>query len=72
MLEGEMKYRVGSVEYVLRPGDSLYFDSEDQHDLQPISRRVRYLAVFSERLGGGEAAARGRGRPARAGRRARP
>jgi len=49
MLEGEMKYRVGSVEYALTPGDSLYFDSEDEHDLQPVSGRVRYLAVFSER-----------------------
>ena len=49
MLEGEMKYRVGSVEYTLKPGDSLYFDSENEHDLTPVSESVRYLAVFSER-----------------------
>ena len=54
MLEGEMRYRVGTVEYILGPGDSLYFDSESEHDLTPISAEVRYLAVFSERGGRGE------------------
>lgn len=49
MLEGEMSYRVGEIEYTLRPGDSIYFDSEYEHDLTPISEAVRYLAVFSER-----------------------
>ena len=51
MLEGEMRYRVGSVEYILKPGDSLYSDSEYEHDLTPISETVSYLAVFSEREG---------------------
>ena len=49
MLEGEMRYRVGPTEYTLRPGDSLYFDSALEHDLEPISKSVRYVAVFSER-----------------------
>ena len=49
VLEGEMYYRVGATRYRLGPGDSLYFDAEEEHDLQPISARVRYLAVFLER-----------------------
>ena len=49
MLQGRMKYRVASVEYTLGPGDSLYFDGEDDHDLAPITDRVRYLAVFVDR-----------------------
>jgi transcriptional regulator with XRE-family HTH domain len=46
VLQGEMRYRVGSVEYLLKTGDSLYFDSEEEHDLEPVSDSVRYLAVF--------------------------
>ena len=46
VLKGSMKYRVGSVEYTLTPGDSLYFDAEEQHDLEPISAEVEYLGVF--------------------------
>ena len=49
VLEGEMKYRVGAIEYTLRPGDSLYFDAEDEHDFQPITADVKYLGMFVER-----------------------
>jgi transcriptional regulator with XRE-family HTH domain len=49
VLEGGMKYRVGAVEYRLSRGDSLYFDAEEPHDLDPLTRRVAYLAVFVER-----------------------
>lgn len=48
VLEGEMRYRVGAVEYRLGPGDSLYFDAELEHDIEPVSREVKYLAVFSD------------------------
>lgn len=48
MLEGEMAYRVGAITYTLTPGDSLYFDSLDEHEIRPVSDRVKYLAVFSE------------------------
>lgn len=48
VLEGSMRYRVGSVEYALYPGDSLFFDSDEAHDFQPISDEVRFLGVFSE------------------------
>jgi len=49
VLEGELLYSVGAVQYRLRPGDSLYFDAEEDHDMDPLSDRVRYLAVFVER-----------------------
>ena len=48
VLEGQLKYRVGSTEYLLSPGDSLYFDAESEHEVSPVSRRARYLAVFVE------------------------
>ncbi|WP_028612395.1 helix-turn-helix domain-containing protein [Paenibacillus harenae] len=48
ILEGEMRYKVGNVEYTLRPGDSLYFDSLDKHTIFPVSEEVKYLAVFTQ------------------------
>jgi hypothetical protein len=52
-----MEYRVGAVEYRLRPGDSLYFDAEDEHDFLPITDHVKYLGLFVER--GHEAGSQG-------------
>jgi transcriptional regulator with XRE-family HTH domain len=49
MLEGTMRYRVGDTTFTLRPGDTLYFDSEDEHELAPVSAEVKYLAVFTSR-----------------------
>jgi len=49
VLEGKMRYRVGNIEYILDQGDSLYFDAEDEHELEPISKKVKFLAVFVER-----------------------
>lgn len=46
VLEGEMNYKVGDIEYHLRPGDSLFFDSVQEHDLKPITKRVMYLGIF--------------------------
>ncbi len=48
VLSGQVRFRVGAVEYILGPGDSLYFDSEEEHDLQIESEEARYLAIFSE------------------------
>ncbi|CAM4077953.1 XRE family transcriptional regulator [Paenibacillus alkaliterrae] len=47
VLEGKMKYKVGNVDYTLSPGDSLYFDSLEDHAFTPISEEVKYLSVFS-------------------------
>lgn len=49
VLEGRMKYTVGKTTHELGPGDSLYFDAEEPHDLEPITKTVRYLAVFLDR-----------------------
>ncbi|SFL73673.1 transcriptional regulator, XRE family with cupin sensor [Paenibacillus sp. 1_12] len=48
ILEGEMRYKVGNVEYTLKPGDSLYFDSVEKHLLSPITDEVKYVAVFTQ------------------------
>jgi transcriptional regulator with XRE-family HTH domain len=49
VLEGSMKYRVGATTYTLNAGDSLYFNAEEEHDLEPVSEVVRFLAIFCER-----------------------
>jgi transcriptional regulator with XRE-family HTH domain len=46
VLEGKMNYRVGRVTHELAAGDSLYFDAEEPHDLEPLTGVVKYLAVF--------------------------
>jgi transcriptional regulator with XRE-family HTH domain len=48
ILEGEMRYKVGNSEYVLKPGDSLYFDSIEKHTLAPLTNEVKYVAVFTQ------------------------
>lgn len=48
VLSGRMKYRVGGTEYELSSGDSLYFNSLQEHTVVPLSEEVRYLAVFTE------------------------
>jgi transcriptional regulator with XRE-family HTH domain len=48
VVSGEMEYRVGDVTYTLKPGDSLYFDSSEEHGLSPITAEVRYLGIFVE------------------------
>ena len=48
ILEGQMKYKVGNVEYTLGPGDSLYFDSIEKHTISPITSEVNYMAVFTQ------------------------
>jgi mannose-6-phosphate isomerase-like protein (cupin superfamily) len=46
VLSGELRYRVGPVEYHLREGDALAFDSAVDHDMEPLSDRATWLAVF--------------------------
>lgn len=50
MLSGIMKYKVGKVEYTLHPGDSIYFNSLDDHNLVPQSDTVEYLAFFTDKM----------------------
>lgn len=48
VLEGRMNYRVGEVTHELGPGDSLYFDAEQPHGLEPVTKKVRFVAIFTE------------------------
>ncbi len=46
VLDGEMKMTVGEIEYVLKPGDSLYFSALQKHGIMPVSESVTYLDIF--------------------------
>lgn len=46
VISGEMKMTVGEIEYLLKAGDSLYFNSILRHCIMPISSRVTYLDIF--------------------------
>ncbi len=48
VINGTLSFRVGPVRYELSAGDSLYFDSEEDHDMQPSSAAATWLAVFCE------------------------
>jgi transcriptional regulator with XRE-family HTH domain len=48
MLEGSVTYRHGDRDYVLEPGDSLFFDAEAPHGPQELRRLpARYLSIIS-------------------------
>lgn len=46
VIEGEMKMQVGEIEYLLKVGDSLYFNSLQKHGIMPVSDTVTYLDFF--------------------------
>lgn len=46
VISGEMKMKVGEVEYLLKTGDSLYFNSSLRHGIMPTSAKVTYLDIF--------------------------
>ncbi len=46
IVEGAMKMQVGDTEYVLKAGDSLYFNSLQKHGIVPISDEVTYIDIF--------------------------
>ncbi|CAN5472289.1 XRE family transcriptional regulator [soil metagenome] len=48
VLEGRMRYTVGRLKRDLGPGDSLYFNAAEPHDLDPITATVKYLAVMAD------------------------
>ena len=47
MLKGEMKLKIGAVEYSLKEGDSMYFNSLEPHGITPVSDEVFYLDIFA-------------------------
>jgi quercetin dioxygenase-like cupin family protein len=46
VLKGEMAVQLGSAEYRLRAGGSIYFDSTREHQVIPISATATYLNIF--------------------------
>lgn len=46
IISGKMKMKVGEVEYFLKTGDSLYFNSLQKHGIMPVSDEVIYLDIF--------------------------
>lgn len=46
IISGQMKMLVGEVEYLLKTGDSLYFNSVQKHGIMPVSNEVTYLDIF--------------------------
>lgn len=54
VLSGRVRYRVGEIDYVLRPGDSLHFDGRVSHDLANVGDEtaemvsIGTLALFDD------------------------
>jgi transcriptional regulator with XRE-family HTH domain len=48
VLEGELKVHIGSTEYLLRTGESIYFDSLNEHGILPVTPVAVYLDIFVE------------------------
>ena len=46
VIEGEMKMQIGDTEYILKSGDSIYFNTIQKHGILPISDVVTYLDMF--------------------------
>ncbi|MBA3686611.1 MAG: cupin domain-containing protein, partial [Planctomycetes bacterium] len=46
VLSGTVDYRVGATTWTLAAGDSLYFDSDEEHDVVPVSETATWLAIF--------------------------
>ncbi|MBA3707546.1 MAG: cupin domain-containing protein [Planctomycetes bacterium] len=68
VLSGELDFRVSGTTHHLKPGDGLYFDSDEEHDFAATTAEAVWIAVFHER---GSADA-DRGKIPRGRRRARP
>ena len=47
VLSGEMIFAVGGEHYLLRTGDSLYFDGAQKHGIHSVPDEVRYLNLFA-------------------------
>ncbi|NMH27958.1 helix-turn-helix domain-containing protein [Flavobacterium silvaticum] len=46
VIDGSMKMQVGDTEYMLKAGDSLYFNALQKHGIMPLSDEVHYLDIF--------------------------
>ena len=46
VLEGQVRIQVNDRDYLLNKGDSVYFNSLEQHSIMPVSRTAKYLNLF--------------------------
>jgi len=47
VLEGRLQFTIGSKNLILKPGDSIYFDSSHPHGMKALDNRpVRFLAII--------------------------
>lgn len=46
IIRGEMTFLAGGETYLLREGDSLYFDSTQKHGIHNVPKEVQYLDIF--------------------------
>jgi transcriptional regulator with XRE-family HTH domain len=46
VLEGELKVHIGNVEYLLKPGESIYFEAINDHGIIPVTPEALYLDIF--------------------------
>lgn len=46
VIKGQMTMQVGEKEFLLKAGDSLYFNSIQKHGIMPVSDEVMYLDIF--------------------------
>lgn len=53
LIEGRLQLFMGKLSYVLEPGDSVYFDSSQEHAMKALDGKpARFLAVVMTREGG--------------------
>lgn len=48
VLEGEVSIHIGSVQYTLQKGESIYFETMQEHGVEPVSDAAVYLDVLVE------------------------
>jgi transcriptional regulator with XRE-family HTH domain len=48
VLEGELKVHIGNVEYLLKPGESVYFETLNDHGIMPVTSVALYMDIFVE------------------------
>ncbi|MGQ7944197.1 helix-turn-helix domain-containing protein [Flavobacterium sp. WC2509] len=46
VVEGTMKMQIGDTEYILKTGDSLYFNALQKHGIIPVTDEVTYIDIF--------------------------
>ncbi|NLB89836.1 MAG: helix-turn-helix domain-containing protein [Clostridiales bacterium] len=46
IFDGEMTFKVGEITYLMRKGDSLFFDATQEHGIRSVNGFVQYLDVF--------------------------